>query len=257
MATAWSKDLHRRVGNDENLPPVAVFRITPSLVAKPLLPSERASMEYVRQHTTIPVPRVYHPHLDWLIMDHIDGEMLYECWHKQTALMKFRIACTLRLYLKQLRSLEGGNVGTMGSGQVSCILFQDHEFGPFDSPRRFRRFCQYLSLVGWEMRVKMRSTPAPSPPRVPVEWKPVFAHGDLNPSNILLDRRGTLWLVDWGYAGFYPPWMDSLVMRHFNEDVLRDSVSPSWTSYRHFIAGETLADDETFWDCIYPAVHRF
>lgn len=217
-------------------------------------------MEYVRQHTTIPVPRIHHPHLDWLVMDYVDGEMLYECWHKQSAFMQFRIACTLRLYIKQLRSLKGTNVGALDSGQVSGILFQDYEFGPFDSTRRFKRFCEYVSLVGWDMRTKLlrrQQQPRPPVPRLPADWTPVFTHGDLNPSNILLDKRGTLWLVDWAFAGFYPPWMDSLVMRHFNEDVLRDSVSPSWVRYRHFIAGETSADDGQFWDCFYPAIHRF
>lgn len=215
-------------------------------------------MDYVRRYTTIPVPRVYHPHLKWLVMDHVDGEMLYECWNKQNAFMKFRIACTLRLYLKQLRTLKGANVGALGSGQVSGILFQDHQFGPFDSTRRFKRFCEYLSVIGWEMRVNMCDiTPTPPPPRVPVDWTPIFTHGDLNPSNILLDKQGVLWVVDWAYAGFYPPWMDSLVMRHFNEDVLCDSVSPSWTRYRHFIAGDVATDCGDFWDCIYPAIHRF
>lgn len=260
MATSWSTDLHRRVDNDEDMSPVPVYRITQSLVVKQPLALERANMEYVREHTTIPVPRVYHPHLDWLVMDHVDGEMLYECWHKQSAFMQFRIACTLRLYLKQLRSLKGAEIGALGSGRVFGILFQDYEFGPFDSISRFKRFCEYVSLVGWEMQTassRSRSLPAPSAPRLPLDWNPVFTHGDLNPSNILLDKRGTLWFIDWAFAGFYPPWMDSLVMRHFDEEVFRNSVSPSWVSYRQFIAGETSAGDGRFWDCFYPAIHRF
>ena len=217
-------------------------------------------MEYVRRYTTIPVPRIHHPDLDWLVMDHIEGEMLYECWHKQSTFMQFRIACTLRLYIRQLRSLKDANVGALSSGQVSGILFQDYNFGPFDSARRFKGFCEYVSLVGWDMRARLyrsRGQPIPPAPRVPVDWTPVFTHGDLNPSNILLDKRGTLWLIDWAFAGFYPPWMDSLVMRHFDEDVFRDSVSRSWVRYRHFIAGKTSADDGHFWDCFYPAIHRF
>ncbi|KZT74163.1 hypothetical protein DAEQUDRAFT_721051 [Daedalea quercina L-15889] len=51
--------------------------------------------------------------------------------------------------------------------------------------------------------------------------------------------------------------MQSLVMRHFNDDVLDDKVSESWIGYRHFIAGVMSPDEGQFWDCFYPAAHRF
>ena len=109
-------------------------------------------------------------------MDHIDGEMLYECWHKQSTLMQFRITCTLRLYLKQMRSIERASVGTLGSGRVFGILFQDYEFGPFDTPRRFKHFCQYVSSVGWDMQTRFcraRGQQTPPVPRLPADWTPV------------------------------------------------------------------------------------
>ncbi|KZT74162.1 hypothetical protein DAEQUDRAFT_787450 [Daedalea quercina L-15889] len=155
-AEAWSQNLHRRVSNDENMPPVLVFRITELLVAKRPFSSEQTSMEYVRQHTSIPVLCVHHPHLNWLIMDYVDGDMLYEYWAKQSRFTQYRIACALRLYIKQLRSLKSVNVGALGTGRVSGILFQDYAFGPFDYVWRFQRFCGCVSLVGWEMRMKIR-----------------------------------------------------------------------------------------------------
>jgi hypothetical protein len=41
----------------------------------------------------------------------------------------------------------------------------------------------------------------------------VLTHNDLNMRNILLDDDGMVWVVDWGWAGFYPAWFEYLGMR--------------------------------------------
>ena len=48
------------------------------------------------------------------------------------------------------------------------------------------------------------------------EPPPVLCHHDLNPLNLLLDRDGRLWLVDWEYAGFGDAAIDlaSLASQH-------------------------------------------
>jgi Ser/Thr protein kinase RdoA (MazF antagonist) len=40
------------------------------------------------------------------------------------------------------------------------------------------------------------------------ECEPVFSHGDLRPGNILLDRSGRVWVIDWETAGPDPRWRD-------------------------------------------------
>ena len=36
----------------------------------------------------------------------------------------------------------------------------------------------------------------------------VLCHMDIHPRNILIDKTGTPWLIDWGTAGVYPPWFE-------------------------------------------------
>ncbi|THH15013.1 hypothetical protein EW146_g5387 [Bondarzewia mesenterica] len=36
----------------------------------------------------------------------------------------------------------------------------------------------------------------------------VFIHQDLAPRNMIVDARNRLWIVDWGYAGFYPAYVE-------------------------------------------------
>jgi len=38
----------------------------------------------------------------------------------------------------------------------------------------------------------------------------VFVHQDLAPRNMIVDAQNQLWIVDWGYAGFYPSYMEYL-----------------------------------------------
>ena len=46
---------------------------------------------------------------------------------------------------------------------------------------------------------------------------------DLHLKNIILDRDGKLWLIDWAHAGFYPPYFEVAVIVGANlEDVFQD-----------------------------------
>ncbi|KAI0757990.1 hypothetical protein C8Q74DRAFT_1302518 [Fomes fomentarius] len=239
----WGKSLKDRfrIPQSEHL---HIHRITPSLAAKMVSQAESDAMEYARRNTSIPIPRTHRDDLFYLIMDFIDGETMYECWDKQGWIMQLRIACTLRLYVKQLRSLKGLTIGSVNNDIVDGIFFDGNQYSPFGSVRRFRRFCEFVAFDGWR--------------RYPnIDWTPVFTHGDLNGSNVLLDRQGSLWLIDWGMSGFYPACIESLAMRHVEHVVHPCDVSPSWPHYRNFIAGTTTKDEEDFWYNFFSAIYIY
>jgi thiamine kinase-like enzyme len=60
----------------------------------------------------------------------------------------------------------------------------------------------------------------------------VLTHQDLVPRNIIVgdDPDRTLWVVDWGWAGFYPEWWESLAMsaQAVNEEILWKRKDPTW-----------------------------
>ncbi|KAI0757995.1 hypothetical protein C8Q74DRAFT_1360217 [Fomes fomentarius] len=244
----WGESLKDRfrIPQSEHL---HIHRITPSLAAKVASQTESDTMEYVRRNTSIPIPRIHRADLYCLIMDFIDGETLYECWDKLSWIMQFRIACTLRLYVKQLRSLKRMEIGSVDNKIVDGIFFDGNQYTPFDSVRQFRRFCEFVAFDGWRRYVIFAQSRSETPPPLPqpnIDWTPVFTHGDLNGSNVLLDRQGSLWLIDWGVSGFYPACIESLAMRHVEHVVHPCDVSPSWPHYRNFIAGTTTKDEEGF-----------
>ncbi|KAI0705739.1 hypothetical protein C8T65DRAFT_652609 [Cerioporus squamosus] len=261
MDKAWATRLKQRLHVENISMSPRVHRISHSLLAKRAQPSEHANMDYVRQHTTIPIPRIHRPDISpTLIMDLIEGEMLLECWDKLGFLTRFRIACTLRLYVKQLRSLRRPAPGAVDTRYVSGLLFGEDCYGPYDSLRRFRQFCEYVSSVGWQTHAIMERNAGRTPPLLPrpkFDWTPVFTHGDLNTSNVLLDRQGALWILDWDFAGFYPACMESVAMWHMDTNVHPDDTPHSWSRYRWFIAGATTDEEEQFWFNFYSAIHRF
>ncbi|KAH7887192.1 hypothetical protein F5I97DRAFT_1927485 [Phlebopus sp. FC_14] len=210
----WSQILLDRLGarpEDQ----ISVSFIPPCFVAKPATTSERASMEFVRRNTNIAIPRTYCDHLSKLVADHVEGRMLYECWNDLGFFMQFRVACTLRLYVKQLRSLTSDRVGGLVNGELGGPVFNfKEEYGPFRSGEHFRHFCERLAFLDWQRlnRHKLETNQAvpPMPSSAGGEWNLVFTHGDLNATNIMLDDDGALWLIDWGAAGFYPPFVGAL-----------------------------------------------
>ncbi|TFY67197.1 hypothetical protein EVG20_g4022 [Dentipellis fragilis] len=176
-------------------------------------------------------------------------------------MVAIRAAHSVRTYIKQLRTLKRPDAGHLYDGYISGIFFSEGDYGPFDDVISFRRFCTRVAYLGWEVLagrdISLSEPPGPLP-NADFDWTPTFVHGDLNMMNIILDKCGRLWVIDWGNTGFYPPCIESLAMRHSNELILQNRVSLSWSRYRQFIAGPTSEDEEKFWDNVYLGfIHRF
>lgn len=229
-------------------------KITPELIVKYPSPGEYDAMVYVRSHTRIPVPQPRYPHLpNWLIMDLIDGKMLLECWESLSWWMKLRVASTLRCYLKELRTLKGTRPGPVVDGMIEGhYLFDDQRCGPFTSATHFRVWCERVAHGGWVRWMRRTDLPPESrKPPYPItgaDWPLVFTHGDLNLSNVILSKSGTLWIIDWATGGFYPPWLETIGIKY-------SDCPASFEKYRGFIAG-IYPEYEDFWDWFMTDVHR-
>jgi len=219
------------------------------------------NMQFVRAHTTIPVPQPRYTHLKtWLVMEFVDGKMLLECWDSLSYMLQFRIVCTLRGYLTQLRKLTGDRPGSIVGGVVEGPLFDCEDRGPFQSEEEFRLWCEMVAVSGWTSIVRSRvrgqdwsESDIPDPPVVSGitgHWPFTFIHGDLNLSNIMLSVDGVLWIVDWASSGYYPSWLESVAMK------LDDDAPISWKRWRWFVAGSDPRLDH-FWDLFMQDVHRF
>ncbi|KAH9912623.1 kinase-like domain-containing protein [Epithele typhae] len=158
--------------------------------------AEAMTLDHIFTHTTIPVPRVRRviridsEHTDAIILDRIPGRQLRRAWPTMSLWAKLRVAFILRGYIRQLHTVRNprpGMPGPMAPGDLAR----------FFNCRRRANMIYYPHLFAG----------------VPEEWfdcsQPlVMTHCDLNMRNILVGDDGRLYLLDWGYSGFYPPWFE-------------------------------------------------
>lgn len=205
----------------------SAYRITPSLIAKSLNPIEISNTVYARAHLTIPIPQPRYPRLKyWFVTDFVKGRPLSECWKSLGVYMKFRVACTLRTYISQMRRLTESIPGSPNGGHVHGHIFSFGQYsGPFASAAAFQRYIEEVTYEGWyrnwqSYRGSLQigyHRPFPVKPIFPInhDHSLVFTHADISPSNLVLSDDGVLWIIDWATCGFYPKWVEGLGMHGY------------------------------------------
>jgi aminoglycoside phosphotransferase len=188
--------------------------------------TEAATIKYVSEHTTIPVPKVYcafvHDKRAYIVMERIQGRMLASAWKNLSREARKRILLQLKSMIEQLRTLEP----PPGVGVQSCVggslydsrLRYPHDgsprFGPFETIQEFhswlREDLSARQLEGSkhvtkeeakDIKAMIRKQDSPWPP-------PVFTHCDLNPGNILVHGEKIVGVIDWESSGWYPSYWE-------------------------------------------------
>ncbi|KAF8846930.1 kinase-like protein [Acephala macrosclerotiorum] len=134
----------------------------------------------------------------YLIMERIDGVTLEEAWPKLGWFTTVKLALQLRWVVRLLRSSTSSIADPCPAVITSFIQFWT----------RFTSFRQAMKTAIQD----------PVPPTTFIPATPntlVFTHHDLAPRNLLLDRLGQLWVLDWDYAGWYPRYFEYAAMQNF------------------------------------------
>ena len=171
--------------------------------------SEASTMQFIAQHTSIPVPRVYcafqHKGWTYIVQERIDGEMVSVGWDKRTEESKAKILLQLKGIVNEMRSLPppGTAVSNVDGGPIYDARINGVErFGPWPTIQEFHRH--------------LRNGIVKPPPDIPSEaielierhegpWPaPCFTHGDLSSLNILVRGDEIVGIIDWETAGWYP-----------------------------------------------------
>lgn len=193
-----------------------VYRLDKSTVVKTsecVRMAEAAAMRFVREKTSVPVPKVLDAHVDAeskhvvIMMEYIDGRPLDEEWDSYDDLQKRSVESQLRKYLEELRQIPGTFVGSVDGSNCNDQLFDNDPTlsGPFDSEADFQK-----GLIGalkergsqtWT-DVVIRFIEAMPPHKI------VLTHNDIAPRNILVRDAKVVGIVDWEFSGFYPEYWD-------------------------------------------------
>lgn len=184
-----------------------------------LLGREVEAMDYVRRHTSIPIPAVIQACLgdgsenqqSWILMQRLPGVQLDVAWPKMTDKAQAETRRQLKSYLRQLRQLgspqsSNGRIGSASGGPA-----YDHRLsslttvGPFASVAEFHDFLvspiSQCPRPAWVSKYRGQLVDT---------YQVHFAHADLSWENILVDvsTGNVTGILDWEMAGFWPEWWE-------------------------------------------------
>ncbi|KAK3172936.1 hypothetical protein OEA41_006262 [Lepraria neglecta] len=175
--------------------------------------SEASAMHFIAQHTSIPVPKVHcafaHRDNTYIVMEHIDGEMIAQGWMSRSDESKAKIHSQLKEFIHEMRRIPPPRSGVAnvdgGSLFDPRISVPTWRFGPFTSIQAFHEFLHDGLRPGPIMPPGVNDLIAqhegPWPP-------PTFTHGDLSSLNILAKGDQVVGIVDWETAGWFPSYWE-------------------------------------------------
>ena len=175
---------------------------------------EAATMQFVRDRTSIPVPRILDSFVRnenqhaCIVMEYVKGETLDKVWPELTESQKTSIIQELKGYWEQLRSIEGSFIGCIDRTRCEDQFFNRDEpdaSGPFNAEAEFREGIKAAlrsrAANSWtEMITKFVDAIPPA--------GIVLTHNDFAPRNILIRDAKVVAIIDWELAGFYPEYWE-------------------------------------------------
>ena len=236
----------------------STYRIPLGIYAKVLIsPEEALATEFVRHHTTIPVPKV----LDVLpyplsgrailgrstimITKEIPGKILFSntsTFRLSTATeeQKETFKNILFDWLTQLRNISPPHPlkvsGFLGGGLCSYRIKGDIRMGPYKSPTEFHAqgFCDasidYPEMAEDPDRIGRLIAERPNK-----KYRICLTHGDIQPHNLLVDDAGRpCGLIDWECASWMPEYWEHtyalrmLIQRHEQWTAIWRSMFPEY-----------------------------
>jgi serine/threonine protein kinase len=203
-----------------------VVRLSKTLVLKGganILPSESQNMDFAAQLKGIRVPKVHRSFAipapegalahakGYIVMDYVEGSSLADLWDTMNPTQREEVVTQVAEMIRKMQSTTLDFAGPVGGGVSLGVFFTDWGAGPFDSRRSMEDWFNHkLDVCKAFKRVPEDAPPFTFPTMV-------FTHGDISPRNIILDDESNVWLVDWGYAGSYPPQLEAAVIAEQSE----------------------------------------
>ncbi|KAL1850417.1 hypothetical protein Daus18300_012951 [Diaporthe australafricana] len=198
---------------------------------------EAATMRFVAERTSIPVPKVLHAFVhngaSFIVMEKIRGKELAKIWHQLSDDTRASLLGQLRQMLEELRALPpptGFAVGSCVGGSLQDFRQRQApppvQFGPFKTIQGFHRWLRDDLELGQANSMDQvdRDDLDAMITRQDGSWpQPVFTHGDLNPSNILVRDERIVGIIDWEMSGWYPHYWEYTSLR-----LASYIVNPAW-----------------------------
>jgi hypothetical protein len=194
-----------------------IVKITSTVILKigvEVYEQEALNMLYVSAHSggQILVPQVHRfftsNGLGYLAMDFIDGGSLDTVdWSERTLNSQENIVSQATNALKCMRGMQSDEPGPVGGGIPTGGLFTIYGAGT-----TFRTAADMEPWFNKKLDIFRAGN-------VTGKFKGlVMCHMDFNLKNLVVDKTGKLWVLDWAWAGFFPPAFELASFRHIRTD---------------------------------------
>ncbi|TFK64980.1 kinase-like protein [Pluteus cervinus] len=204
--------------------------------------SEAQIIEFVRQSTSIPIPKVHmvfeHENEFHIVMDFIEGSQLFPNSLFLPSDDQEVIAAQLGDITQQIRSLPLPAQTVLGSwegGPYRNTYFRvpwDKSILPAAPFQSVSEFHEHWVKRGSQADVDPPSLPNPN--EIPI----VPTHGDLSGRNILIKQGRIVAVVDWETFGWYPNFWETMIIRRNTPAV------PGWLeAFERAIGPRTSLDE--------------
>jgi aminoglycoside phosphotransferase len=175
------------------------------------------AIDFVRQHTSVPVPSVLQIHVDendtnpssWFSMNAMPGSPLMDAWPNMNEEARTATQNDLRTYLHELRAIPPpapAFIGSCNGGPAyDHRLNNGHPCGPFISESDFKDF-----LVAPVARCPRKELVYHYRQQLVDNHRVVFTHADLCGEHIFVEpTTGRITgLIDWEMAGWWPAYWE-------------------------------------------------
>jgi hypothetical protein len=148
----------------------------------------------------------------YIIMDRVpSATTLEDIWPCLSLWATLCFAWQLRGFIQRMRSVASPTLGGLVSGKCKSIFLDDYyRLPPHATPKVYEEFLRFWTpfqlkglrpsrILNWE---------------VPHTGPLVFTHQDLAPRNVVVDGNDKIWLVDWGFSGFFPAYFEYTGMQN-------------------------------------------
>ncbi|PWY77277.1 phosphotransferase enzyme family protein-like protein [Aspergillus sclerotioniger CBS 115572] len=225
--------------------------------------AEAEAMHLVSTHTSIPIPKLFSAYslygTCYIIMSDEKGEPFSKYWDRNSERKRQNILGQLQDYVAQMRSMKGDFIGGINLSPCKGSIFiassfeyddEDYSYGPYASEEQFTegivqalqdRLPSHLldepadpDSNFWNTEYTIYQTVRQLPT---MGHTIVFTHGDLHPGNMLVRSDGTVVILHWDHAGYWPDYweyyraMSARTWRRSWDRMVEEFVPPFYIEY--------------------------
>ncbi|BGP64741.1 hypothetical protein NBRC10512v2_006106 [Rhodotorula toruloides] len=177
--------------------------------------------EWVRTHTTVPVPTVLHLTADnertCIELEYVEGsEELEKAWPSLDVAAKKTIGNELVEVLKVMQEAPHPANGLIASYQrergAALHSFHRPEWPPYTPTSSITNFFDCARQCALASGMSPATWDSGIAPHIRLDTRIVLTHGDLQPRNILVRDGHLAALIDWELAGWWPEELEAAIV---------------------------------------------